>query len=70
MSVKAVLVPMESHQGMESALETAVLLGRRHDSYIEGFSLRWTIDFALVDAFAAEQYERGPADEAQCAQDV
>ena len=50
---------------MESVLRTAVLLARRHGSYIEGFSLRWTIDFALVDAFAAEQYERGLVAEAQ-----
>ena len=58
MSMKSILVPMESDAGMESVLSTAVLLARRHDSYIEGFSLRWTIDFALVEAFAAAQYER------------
>ena len=51
MSMKSILVPMESDAGMESVLSTAVLLARRHDSYIEGFSLRWTIDFALVEFF-------------------
>lgn len=66
MSMKTVLLPMENHDGMQSVLETAVLLARRHDSYIEGFALRWTIEnVAGVDAFAAEQYERELAAEAQ-----
>jgi hypothetical protein len=66
MSMKTVLLPMENHDGMHSVLETAVLLARRHDSYIEGFALRWTIEnVAGVDAFAAEQYERVLAAEAQ-----
>ena len=66
MSMKTVLLPMENHDGMQSVLETAVLLARRHDSYIEGFALRWTIEnVAGVDAFAAEQYERVLAAEAQ-----
>jgi hypothetical protein len=37
MSMKTILVPMENHDAMQSALETALLLGRRCDSYIEGF---------------------------------
>jgi hypothetical protein len=66
MIMKTVLLPMENHDGMQSVLETAVLLARRHDSYIEGFALRWTIEnVAGVDAFAAEQYERVLAAEAQ-----
>ena len=48
MSMKTILVPMEYHDTMQSALETALLLGRRCDSYIEGFALRWAIDQFLV----------------------
>ena len=48
MSMKTILVPMEYHDTMRSTLETALLLGRRCDSYIEGFALRWAIDQFLV----------------------
>ena len=48
MSMKTILVPMEYHDTMQSALDTALLLGRRCDSYIEGFALRWAIDQFLV----------------------
>jgi hypothetical protein len=69
MSMKTILVPMEKHDGMQSVLETALLLARRYDSYIEGFPLRWaTVDFALGDiavAFPVEQYKREMAAEAQ-----
>jgi nucleotide-binding universal stress UspA family protein len=44
MSMKTILVPMENHDAMRSALETALLLAQRHDSYIEGFALRWSIN--------------------------
>ena len=37
MGMKTILVPIENHDAMQSALETALLLGRRCDSYIEGF---------------------------------
>ena len=43
MSMKTILVPTENHDAMRSALETALLLSRRCDSYIEGFALRWSI---------------------------
>ena len=43
MSVKTILVPMENQDAMQSALETALLLGRRSNSYIEGFALRWPV---------------------------
>jgi nucleotide-binding universal stress UspA family protein len=46
--MKTILVPMEYHDTMQSALETALLLGRRCDSYIEGFALRWAINEFLV----------------------
>ena len=69
MGMKTILVLMEKHDGMQSVLETALLLARRYDSYIEGVPLRWaTEDFALGDivvAFPVEQYEREIAAEAQ-----
>ncbi len=69
MGMKTILVLMEKHDGMHSVMETALLLARRHDSYIEGFPLRWTTeDFALGDiavAFPVEQYEREIAAEEQ-----
>jgi nucleotide-binding universal stress UspA family protein len=42
MSMKTILVPMDNHD-MRSALETALLLGQRNNSYIEGFALRWQV---------------------------
>jgi len=44
MSMKMILVPMENYDAMRSALETALLLARRCDSYIEGFALRLAIN--------------------------
>src|SRR6476620_6986083 len=43
MSMKTILVPMENHDAMQSVLETSLLLGRRSNSYIEGFALRWPV---------------------------
>ena len=37
--MKTILVPIEQHDLMPSILETALLLARRFDSYIEGFAL-------------------------------
>jgi nucleotide-binding universal stress UspA family protein len=42
MSMKTILVPMDNHN-MRPALETALLLGQRNKSYIEGFALRWQV---------------------------
>lgn len=39
--MKTILVPTEDDDAMSSALETALILARRCDSYIEGFALRW-----------------------------
>jgi nucleotide-binding universal stress UspA family protein len=48
--MKTILVPTEDNSAMQSALETALLVARRCDSYIEGFALRWsTADFAAFD---------------------
>jgi len=69
MGMKAILVLMEKHDGMQSVLESALLLARRCGSYIEGVPLRWTTpDLALGDlviAFPAEHYGREIAAEAQ-----
>src|SRR5947209_2763056 len=37
--MKTILVPTEQHELIASMLQSAVLLGRRFDSYIEGFAL-------------------------------
>jgi nucleotide-binding universal stress UspA family protein len=37
--MKTILVPSEQHEALTSMLQTAVLLARRFDSYIEGFAL-------------------------------
>ena len=48
--MKTILVPTEDNSAMQSALDTALLLARRCDSYIEGFALRWLVaDFAAFD---------------------
>ena len=48
--MKTILVPTEDNSAMRSALETALLVARRCDSYIEGFALRWSVaDFAAFD---------------------
>ena len=41
--MKTILVPIEDVNAIGSALETALILARRCDSYIEGFALRWEI---------------------------
>jgi nucleotide-binding universal stress UspA family protein len=45
---KTILVPIEQHDLMSSTLETALLLARSFDSYIEGFALRVTNPVAFV----------------------
>jgi nucleotide-binding universal stress UspA family protein len=52
--MKTILVPTEDDDAMSAALETALLLARRCDSYIEGFALRWNIaEFAGADMMGA-----------------
>ena len=50
MSFKTILVPVEQHDLMASTLETALLLARSFDSYIEGFALRVAIPIAFAHA--------------------
>jgi nucleotide-binding universal stress UspA family protein len=68
MSMKTILVPMEPHEGMRSALETALLLGQRCGSYIEGFPLRFGIsEFVAVDpagSIPLESYRQESLEEA------
>jgi nucleotide-binding universal stress UspA family protein len=40
MSFKTILVPIEQHDLMNATLETAMVLARKFDSYVEGFALR------------------------------
>src|SRR5215472_15455073 len=48
--MKTILVPTEDDDAMSSALETALILARRCDSYIEGFALRWRFaEFVSAD---------------------
>ena len=48
--MKTILVPTEDGNAISSALETALILARRCDSYIEGFALRWEIpEFTEAD---------------------
>jgi nucleotide-binding universal stress UspA family protein len=48
MGFKTILVPTEQHDLMNSTLETALLLARKFDSYIEGFALRVDIPAAFA----------------------
>jgi hypothetical protein len=48
--MKTILVPTEDNSAVQSALDTALVVVRRCDSYIEGFALRWSIaEFAAFD---------------------
>jgi nucleotide-binding universal stress UspA family protein len=69
MSMKTILVPTENHDAMRSALQTALHLARRCDSYIEGFALRWSInEFTGVDMMSGlplERYKQDSEEEAK-----
>jgi nucleotide-binding universal stress UspA family protein len=49
-TMKTILVPTEQNDIINSTLQTAFLLARKFDSYIEGFALR----FAITDAVAMD----------------
>ena len=74
MSMKSILVPTENNDAMQSALETALLLARRYDSYMEGFALRWQInEFAggdMVGGLPLETYRQDIAEEAKQARQI
>ena len=50
MSMKTILVPTEQHELMGSTLQTALLLARKFDSYMEGFAMFP----AMVELFALD----------------
>jgi nucleotide-binding universal stress UspA family protein len=54
MGFKTILVPIEQHDLMNPTLQTALLLARKFDSYIEGLALRVEIPnvFAVTDVGA------------------
>src|SRR5262245_55714479 len=71
--MKTILVPTEHYDSMRSTLETALLLARRFDSYMEGFALRFGIsEFVAVDmagGFPLEAFrQEGLEDEKQARQ--
>src|SRR5450830_900468 len=74
MSMKTILVPTENHDAMRSALETALLLARRYDSYMEGFALRWAINEFIggdvVGGLPLETYREDIAEEAKQARQI
>jgi len=74
MSMKTILVPMENRDAMQSALETALLLARRYDSYIEGFALHWQINEFIggdmMGGFSPKDYTQDIAEEAKKARQI
>ena len=72
--MKTILVPMENRDAMQSALETALLLARPCDSYIEGFALRWEInEFVggdIAGAVPLATYREDIAEEAKQARQI
>ena len=74
MSMKTILVPTENHDAMQSALETALLLARWCDSYVEGFSLRWAINEIIggdiVGGIPLETYKHDIVEDAKQARQI
>jgi nucleotide-binding universal stress UspA family protein len=54
MGFRTILVPVEQHDLMDQAMQTALALARQFDSYIEGFAMRVAIPtaFAIGDVGA------------------
>ena len=69
MTMKTILIPTERGESMSSALQAALLLARRFDSYIEGFALQPGISqFLAVDmggSVATESFRQGSIEEAK-----
>jgi len=60
--MKSILLPVERHPSIEAAMETAVLLARGFDSYIEGFALAPDLPLmAPADAFSGTMVTADPA---------
>jgi nucleotide-binding universal stress UspA family protein len=69
MSMKTILIPTEQRKSMNSTLQTALLLARRFDSYIEGFALGSRInEFVAMDvggSFAMDSFAQESIEEAK-----
>ena len=69
MTMKTILIPTERQENMSSALQTALLLARRFDSYIEGFALQPGISqFLAVDmggSIATESFRQESIEDAK-----
>ena len=67
--MKSILVPVEITDAMKPALETALLLAKHCEAYIEGFPLRFGIsEFAtaeVVGGFPSEAYRQYGVQEAE-----
>ena len=75
MSMKTILVPMGNHDAVPAALETALLLARRCNSYMEGFALRWKInEFVGIDIMVGglplDRYAQEREEEAKQARQI
>jgi nucleotide-binding universal stress UspA family protein len=67
--MKTILVPTEKSELMASTLETALLLARRFESYIEGFAMRAAIsDFVAADLIVADAWAVAETRDAELAQ--
>src|SRR5438477_648840 len=60
--MKTILIPAEQTDTMVSTLETALLLARKFDSYVEGFALRAAltnlVGTEVVSAILEESFAR------------
>jgi nucleotide-binding universal stress UspA family protein len=74
MDFRTILVPIEEHASINATLDTALLLARKFDSYIEGFALRvaFPAAYAVADAgaVAIPQLEHDIAENAQRSQSL
>jgi len=74
MDFRTILVPIEQHDLMNATLETALLVARKFDSYVEGFALRVAIPaaYATVDVstVAIPPLEQDIAENAQRSQSL
>ena len=74
MSMKMILVPTEQREGMRSVLQTALLLARRFDSYIEGFALRFEISMFVAagmgDSIPLESFKQESIEEVKKTRDM
>ncbi|MCC6946925.1 MAG: universal stress protein [Bradyrhizobiaceae bacterium] len=72
--MKTILIPATRGETTRPALETALLLARRFDSYMEGFALRWSFSaFAGIEAAGVvpvEAFQREDEEEEKRAREL